>query len=121
MTLVAAYRHAAVDNDLRARDEARLVGGEKERRACGVGAVTHEAERYAPLALAQQRFDVAAGALPGETRLDHRRVELAGHDDVRPDVPRGVLHGDDTRELDDGRLGRGVGDLGSAGPAQTGR
>ena len=54
----------------------------------GVAAVAHEAERDALLALREQRVDVAAGALLGQPRLDHRRVQLARHDGVDADALR---------------------------------
>ena len=68
----------------------------------------------------QQRLDIAAGALLGEPRLHHRRVQLAGHHGVHADALRRVLHGHDARELDHAGLGRGVGDLRRAGPADAG-
>src|ERR1043166_1409305 len=58
--LIAPRGHAAVDDDLGSRDEARLVGGEEQRRVGGVAAVPHEAERNARGALPDQERDVAA-------------------------------------------------------------
>src|SRR3979411_447969 len=69
---IAAHRHAAIDDDLGAGDEARLVGGEKKRRIGGIAPVAHEAKRNARHAFLQQRLDVAAGALPREPHLDPR-------------------------------------------------
>src|SRR5207253_4546315 len=95
---VAAHAHAAVDDELGAGDEARLVGSEEERGGGGIAAVAHEAERDARLALLEQLGDVAAGALLRQPRLDHRRVHLAGDDRVHADAVPGVLHGDDPAE-----------------------
>ena len=75
----------------------------------------------ARLALAEQRFDVAAGALLREPRFDHWRMQVPGHDGVYAYVFLGVLNRYDTRQLDDTRLGRRVRDLRRSGPAQTRR
>ena len=86
-----------------------------------VAAVAHEAERNARDARFQQSFDVAAGALFGKPRLDHRRVHLARYHRVHADAFAGILHGGDTRELDHGRFSRGIADLRRAGVANAGR
>src|SRR5438874_10294523 len=100
---IAARGHAAVDHDLGPGDKARLVGGQEQHRMRSVAAVAHEAERNARDARFQQSFDVAAGALFGKPRLDHRRVHLARYHRVHADAFAGILHGGDTRELDHGR------------------
>src|ERR1700681_3080795 len=60
---IAADRHAAITHDFGAGDEARFVGGQKQRRMGGVASISHESERNARHALLEQRLDVAAGAL----------------------------------------------------------
>ena len=74
-------------HDLGAGDEARLVAGQEQRGVRGVAPVAHEAQGNARLSLAQQGVDVAAGALLGEPRFDHRRVQLPGHNGVDADAP----------------------------------
>src|SRR5262249_45555375 len=108
---IASCRHAAVDQDLGAGDEARLVGGKIERRVGGVAAIAHEPERDARHPRLEQRLDVAAGALLGEPHLDHRRVQLARDHRVHPDALVGILHGGHPRELQHARLRGRVSDL----------
>src|SRR3974390_2730301 len=117
--LVAARDHAAVDDEFSAGHEARFVRGEKERRISRVEAVAHETNRNALLPLSQERLDIAASALLGETRPAHGRVQLTGNDRVHADPLGGILHGDHARELDDACLGRGVADLSRTGPPQA--
>jgi len=45
MGSVAADGHAAIDDDFRAGDEARLIGGEEQDRGRRIAAVAHEAQR----------------------------------------------------------------------------
>src|SRR6516162_11631092 len=117
---IAARGHTAVDDNLRAGNEARFVGSKKQHRMRGVAAVAHEAEWNPRHAGLEQRFDIATGALLGEPRLDHRRMHLTRHHGVYPDAVLGILHRGDARELDHGSLGRGVADLRRAGIAGTG-
>src|SRR5438105_5994015 len=83
---ITAYGHAAIDDDLGAGDEARLVGSEEQRRVRSVAPVAGEAQRDALESRFQQRLDVAAGALLGKARFHHRRMQLAGHDGIDADV-----------------------------------
>ena len=53
---------------------------------------------------------IAPCALFGQTCLDHGGVQLAWHHGVDPDAVRGVLYCHDFGELDDPRLGGGIGD-----------
>src|SRR5437773_10414145 len=106
---VAAYRHAAIDDDFGAGDEARFVRGEEQRRVGSIAPVAGEAQRDALESRFQQRLDVAARALLREARFDHRRVQLARYYGVDSNSLCRVLRGDHSRELDPAGLGRCVG------------
>src|SRR5690242_4437279 len=88
---IATHRHSAIDDDLGAGDEARLVGSEKEHRVGGVASVAGEAERNPLYARLEQRLDVAAGALLREARFHHRRMELPRHHAIHADAFGRVL------------------------------
>src|SRR3954464_683139 len=119
--LVTTYRHAAVDDDLRARNETRLVRRQKQHRIGGVAPVAGESQGDALHAAFEERFHVAAGALLGEAGLHHRRMQLARDNRVHPDVLRRVLHRYHARKLDHAGLGGRIGDLRRAAPANAGR
>src|SRR3954466_15054888 len=116
---VAARSHAAVDHDLGARDEARLIRGQEQHGVRGIAPVAGKAQGDALHAALEQRLDVAARALLGEAGLDHRRMELSRHHAVDANAFGRVLHGDHARALDDARLGRGIRDLRRAAPANA--
>src|SRR4051812_6443898 len=75
LLLITTDSHAAIDDDLGAGDEARLVRRQEKHRVGGVASVAGKAERDALHAAFQERLDIAAHALLGEPRLDHRRME----------------------------------------------
>jgi hypothetical protein len=117
---IASRRHAAIDDDFGAGDEARFIGGEKQRGVRGVAAVTHESERDASDPLLEERRDVAAGTLPGEPRFHHRCVQLSRNHGVYPDAVLGVLNGNHAGELDNAGFGGGICNLRRAAETNAG-
>jgi hypothetical protein len=70
------------------------------------------------MALGDKALEVALGVLVGQS-LDERREHQAGHHAVQADAARRIDHRGGLRHLHQGRLARGVGDLGLADVAQA--
>src|SRR5512146_642123 len=101
----------AVDDDLRARDVPRLVGGEEQRGVRDVPRVAHLPGGALAIARLDHPLHVARAVDPLERLHDHRRVHEPRQDGVGADVLRRVLERDALREPEHGGLARAVRDV----------
>ena len=85
----------------------------------GVAAVAHEAERDARLTRVFSKVSTSPPARCPASRASTIGVCICPGTTVFTRMPLARIHGDDARELDHARLGRGIADLRRAGPAHA--